>query len=1793
MVQYTPGQWVFISHSLHAYLPIKLTAVNTTQLIGTTQEGEHITVNPASCHIQPVTSAALHPVSNLVNLEELSEASILHNLRVRYSDDIIYTNTSSIVLSINPYKLLSCYGPSTITQYKSYYQSTANTTSTSPPPHIYALADAAYKQLLSDKKNQSILISGESGAGKTEATKLVLQYLADISTRHDTHSTAQHSTVTVEQQILQANPIIEAFGNAKTVRNNNSSRFGKWMNIIFDSTGHIASSTIESYLLEKSRVTSHALNERNYHIFYYLTQGCNADEKSRYSLCDVSEYRILSMGGLHTTDSTDVDNPMINNNAERLWNDVKQAMYTLNYTTQHIDCICRVLSFILHLSNVNFISDTSTDRVLIDNENSVVTACTVLGIDKSELIELLLTKTLMVSNKPIVTYMNIQQCADIRDSLCKSLYNQLFTYCIQLINTQLYVPVKHSMGSIGLLDIFGFENFTQNSFEQILINYTNEILQKYFTTQLFVLEQAEYRAEGVMTPTIEYSDNQLCIELIDQKNTGIIDMIAEEIRLPKGTDTNLLSRMHDTLVNNTHYIKPKQRGNTFSIRHYADTVIYTIDEFCNKNKDLVSDSLMALISTSTYTIISELYQSSVDINGNHNTGANTQRTGKQSVTLGKSFRTQVQQLLHSLSLTTSHFIRCIKPNHTKQPDSFDSSFVLKQLQYLGIKQVIQVRQAGYSVRKIHNEFYARYKILVDAHRLNVHDMKQSNQLIMCSVLDDQKLSGDWCIGINKVLMRQNIQHKLEALRELRIVTRVILIQCNVRGKLARLGYGRLRGAVQQLLQLIQIQSMELDSIDISLDQCIEYNAPNKIIQRGKIYRNAVYDHAQCQSALIHAIHAKDTQLLQSAITNGQVHCNESGWSIVELHQATTLLQRIQSYVRTMTSALQHRDLSVLQQCVAEGESIGLTSTQQYNDCCRLIQRLQQELQCVDRLQSALQSDAMITLQSAIQHASDIGLSKSNTVLVQCRAVVTQMELHQSLRSALQDAINTNDCESMNELIIQYNTNKFNDELYAEAILLCKQPLCSVSPQKAKATPAQQAESQKIKLITDYLSNAIESNDIDTLYNTIRHAMDSGVTDVKPFKTAQTLYNKLNDITELLNHAVLSNNLIELNTAISRAVDAGIIDTYQPLINARQHCAAVQRQQDDIHVLQDAIQLSDYNILLHASERCAHMSNTALYQQCMELLSQYKLQQQLRDRDIQSNVTLNHNSMIGKQTLKSGALSRRLSLTQDIAEWKCNVKYSIHLLPVLRSGDEYAKGKLLGKSKYKLTMLQWSKESIPRSLTRLSFNDHDQFNQLAIQLFKSIQGYMGDRAYTFVDTLAAELLQLGIQHTTLRDEIYVQCIKQLSNNPRVDSVLRGWQLLALISETFSPSLDTLPYIFKWLSLYTDIQNFNAKHYVQYTMKTLALNKPALSKPPFIQYITTFKDRVMSATFVTVYLPDQSTVQLMCDPTMHCIDVIVYVCSSLNLTQEQAVKFGLYQVTQPSNSVAVSTLPDLYIQHNEYILDYINTDTVLAFRLRMLSISDAIYNNTVVCSILYHQLMTDCLQNKYTLSRDVLLQIQALHEHLLDSTDRATGKQYDLAQYPVCTTPGSVIEFHSDVQNIYNTMNSHEIDPLRLLDIISSNCSTMGCYWFIVAQTEYKHIPNTLLLGINLHGVFVTHSSNRSILLQYTYKQINGWANNSSRFCIRVYDTQRQVEQYNFNTKQGSRIVQIIQDHVDCIMAQKLAAKQSQVSNNNLVNHARKLTLNTSILHTNLHSNGVVNKSVPYNGNTLDTAQNIAA
>ncbi|CCF58329.1 hypothetical protein KAFR_0E01750 [Kazachstania africana CBS 2517] len=726
--------------------------------------------------VHPVNPPSFDKIDDMSELTHLNEPSVLYNLENRYKDDLIYTYSGLFLVAINPYSNIKTYSQEYIDLYN-------GSSKDENKPHIFAVAEEAYQNLLTEKLNQSILVTGESGAGKTENTKKILQYLAAItSSKNKSTNVLQTPTLEkvegFEMKILQSNPILESFGNSQTVRNNNSSRFGKFIKIEFDERGKINGAHIEWYLLEKSRVVNQHKEERNYHIFYEFLNGLSENElHSKYKLPSnsISDYKYLSASN-HII-------PGVNDKAN--FDELLKAFSTVGFSQGEVEDILKIISITLHIGNVEFVSE-KTEQAAFKNDTTDLTE--LLGIENSEFNTAILKPKSKAGKEWVSQSKNATQARFILNSLSRTLYELLFSHIVERINKSLDHG-SMTANYIGLLDIAGFEIFKHNSFEQLCINYTNEKLQQFFNHHMFVLEQTEYVKENIQWDYIDYGkDLQSTIDLIEQKlsPSGILPLLDEESILPKSTDNSFFEKLINSWEKKSDRFKRSKLEHCFVLKHYAGDVEYDVEGWLSKNKDPLNENLSNVLSNSKNNLIAKFFNKDTTDNKDDTPSSHKNRShGKSLRTASSRHREQQIYLLNQLNTTHPHFVRCIIPNNLKMARNFDRRLILDQLRCNGVLEGIRIAREGYPNRIFFKEFYQRYNILTSAEdgiTFNKRDFKRNSQLILSSLSLDPSL---FKVGNTKLFFKAGVLATLENKKENRIMQITSSFNSAIRGSIVR------------------------------------------------------------------------------------------------------------------------------------------------------------------------------------------------------------------------------------------------------------------------------------------------------------------------------------------------------------------------------------------------------------------------------------------------------------------------------------------------------------------------------------------------------------------------------------------------------------------------------------------------------------------------------------------------------------------------------------------------------------------------------------------------------------------------------------------------------------------------------------------------------------------------------------------------------------------------------------------------------------------------------------------------
>ncbi|KAK2988516.1 hypothetical protein RJ640_026744, partial [Escallonia rubra] len=752
------GSHVWVEDPALAWIDGHVTKINGEDVEIQNSDGKKVVAKLSKIYPKDMEAPA-GGVDDMTKLSYLHEPGVLQNLKTRYELNEIYTYTGNILIAINPFQRLPhIYDAHMMQQYKGAPFGELS-------PHVFAVADVSYRAMINEGKSNSILVSGESGAGKTETTKMLMQYLAFLGGRAATEGR------TVEQQVLESNPVLEAFGNAKTVRNNNSSRFGKFVEIQFDKHGRISGAAIRTYLLERSRVCQINDPERNYHCFYLLC-AAPPEEIEKYKLANPKSFHYLNQSKCYE---------LVGVNDAREYLATRRAMDIVGISKTEQEAIFRVIAAILHLGNIDFAKGQEIDSSIPKDDKAkfhLQMTAELLMCDPVALEDALCKRVMITPEEVIKRSLDPLSAAVSRDGLAKTIYSRLFDWLVDKINISIGQD-PNSKSLIGVLDIYGFESFKHNSFEQFCINFTNEKLQQHFNQHVFKMEQEEYTKEEIDWSYIEFVDNQDVLDLIEKKPGGIVALLDEACMFPKSTHETFSNKLYQTFKNHKRFVKPKLSRTDFTISHYAGEVQYISDQFLDKNKDYVVPEHQDLLGASKCSFVAGLFPPIPE---------ETTKSSKFS-SIGSRFKLQLQQLMETLNATEPHYIRCVKPNNLLKPAIFENVNIMQQLRCGGVLEAIRISCAGYPTRRPFFEFINRFGLLATEALEGNYDEK-----VACKKILEKKGLKGFQIGKTKVFLRAGQMAELDARRAEVLSNAAKTIQRRIRTHIARKQFVALRKA---------------------------------------------------------------------------------------------------------------------------------------------------------------------------------------------------------------------------------------------------------------------------------------------------------------------------------------------------------------------------------------------------------------------------------------------------------------------------------------------------------------------------------------------------------------------------------------------------------------------------------------------------------------------------------------------------------------------------------------------------------------------------------------------------------------------------------------------------------------------------------------------------------------------------------------------------------------------------------------------------------------------------------------
>jgi myosin heavy subunit len=1337
------------------------------------------------------------------------------------------------------------------------------------PPHAYQVTCNAYEQMLAGKRNQSMVISGESGAGKTEATKICLSFLAKIAGTEGVGSPSQ--------LLLDSSPIMESFGNAKTVRNNNSSRFGKYMDLYFGANRKIVNGNIKKYLLEKSRIVFQQNGERNYHVFFQIFH-LPADWRAQMKLTAPDDYHFLKQGGCSTVEG--IDDP------EELGL-MRDAFKRLGISDSDAIAMFSIVAAVMHLGNARF-ERSGDETVQVANPDDVALASNLLGVDAKACEKTLVTREIKAGREIAIANNNHKQAEDSRDGLAKALYGKLFDYITDLINKGIAaVKTGELVNSIGVLDIFGFEIFKVNSFEQLCINLANEKLQYHFNAHIFLLELDIYKREKLNVSEITFRDNQGCLDLIEQKKTGILAMIEEEIYVPRGSDDTLLEKLHTKWTKSSDfYERPKMKGgrgksseprDCFVVKHFAGLVSYSVSGFLEKCKDRLPPDAEAMVKASSNPLVEELFREDVS-------AVVTPRRGGRVPTLGGQFKESLGQLYETLMATEPHFIKCVKPNNVKKC-VFDSDFTLYQLTYLGLLEVIRIRKSGYPVRMLDKEFKGRYKLLMPG-----TDARAITSKMLC---ENHGQAGEWQIGSTMVFMRDGMYKDMESQRAQQMDKNVRALQRWIREELTRKAWTKCRGSyidlqaayrgavgrrvagrrraevgVEKMCQkAMKLRKEELCVEALAKADEIDYHP--RMVDDVRYIIDRIRDEREVEDMLRTAIHRKVLEDVEEALKAVDAIELAKAWSsLPKTDERAGLIPRCKlvydqltkygDLMKQLSDAMQVRSVERLTAAIKEAERLQMGTP---DNPCPEVEEAKAMIKMAEFEKASKQERRVRKEKREKKSGADIseGTPPSPEVM-QSRRNLEVASVSPMLRAAVTAA----SAEKLNKAISQASS-RLDDEAAQESqeLALAKLMLQEIN--------ASSGDSDSIARRLGLAMDSVSSDSLDVKQRELGIALalatNSG-TAVSPEATqAWREISEASTIQSMLEQAASSGRRRLLDIAVVRAQKSSAF-TAQAGSAGQELLRTATRK---LELLQKEFQ----------AKRRLDEASTAADPGQMEDAIAHAESMGIGDSKEATDARI----LLGR--IKAGESPVKSDLAPDT-------------MPDTARRRMYRMTRLAGL-RNRMVPLYCGKEPLTAPLLESGKADEGTFTELALQAARSTVQFMWPAAEgAGTETALKSVLQMGVDRPELRDEIYVQVIRQGTRNDDSVSMLRWSQLLLQTVHSFAPTAKAHPYAVVWLEEQLDPaaggrHSSKVKGALQQTLKllqTTSVPTRSAAAMPAADTLTELCQELSSgASDVAVYLLDGSAQHFTASTTLEA--AVDKLTEMFHLTSGGG-KYGLFQV-----------------------------------------------------------------------------------------------------------------------------------------------------------------------------------------------------------------------------------------------------------------------------------------------------------
>ena len=1356
--------WLFVTDPEEGYIPLKVTGDGQ----GMTLHGRRKTYVEKDVYEKITAKSLLLKLEDdLVHMKEVNEATITHCLRERFLKDQIYTSIGDIIISINPWKGLPLYTPEIIDQY-------AHHSGEKLPPHVFDTARRSYAEVVDHQGKVSVLISGESGAGKTEATKQILTYLSEVA----------GGTSNIAAKLLAANPVLEAFGNAKTLRNNNSSRFGKYMQVYFDAQSRIESCYIKNYLLEGSRLVLQPNGERSFHIFYQLCAGLNEKTKDFLKLGDARDYAYLNSSGCIKIDGMD---------DKEEFEDVEAALTNLGFGDDERTSMLKISAAVLHLGNVIFESiegeSGHVSKIADSSSNGLSIISSLLGVDVNDLKRVLIQRQITLRGETMSVELSKEKAEHGRDAFAKKIYGFLFNWIVQRINKSMssrQIADKQNddddqAAYVGILDIFGFEIFEVNSFEQLCINFCNEKLQQHFNTNTFRSEEELYLREGIPFDHIEYKDNQDVLDLIEKKPSGILVVLDDEVSVPRGSDKSFLNKLSKRQKKHPRFVANQRARNKFGVNHYAGKVEYTIDNFCEKNKDRLEEDVASMLTESKEPLVEEIMSETKTMLDLKKKGMSTTRaTRYRTRTQGGQFRLSLNSLMAALNTTKPYYVRCVKSNNIKKPGVFNGKMCLEQLRYAGVFEAVRIRMQGYPFRYDHEHFFKRFKCLAPPPDKMIDSLNGCQYVIEKLSRVDKDLRK--ChVGHSMVLYRSKQNAILELRRVNLVREKVVVLQCAWRGVRGR----RLVKAIRFHVPILEKAIAKRDKGELET----AINNASGLWFEPRVYKSAVFILQNLEKEVrirkeLSTLETMDPdknyeefQEVVNKVKDIQKHDNgafQDDLSIRVVEIFSTVEER-REVIKDLKLSTKNIDKDGLEGALERLEAV---KERWGNDFCaaeereaqRALERVRKEEQYAREIMDFVTKEGVTGEAGALSTNTSVAVHLKESIdvlekfeahvpaaieaLKQGRIVLTMREMV-ATALASEESIDSSVWNDVQNAVAAANEIEF----VATEVNLIKEEIALRS---------------KIDDVVKKLEVSLEEREEDRLVLCLEQGLALGLPTHSNgryreiYYDAQRIAQQLGEIRSILEDGMRTKNIKKLNAGIEKANKIKFTSS------------SVRKAQGILDEIRRTTVFGDNAI------ESANITELRIF---LERCIAQKLNLPKRQTRAKEILALPESKLLQLQlkcALKKEEMGRVTEITLRIKEiffLEHGGKFQFSSFINLKRRSQFAKRYGVSQDHLRRNMLQWTDEPIHTSLTNM---DDLECKRLATRYFKNILGYMGDRQYSYPVLLGHEVIQAGIEHVGLRDEIYCQMTKQLIKNPSPASQRRGWNLMALALSSFPPS-----------------------------------------------------------------------------------------------------------------------------------------------------------------------------------------------------------------------------------------------------------------------------------------------------------------------------------------------------------------------------------------------------------------------